>query len=101
MDTQTEETKRDPSEHMMEAFPSLSGMPSEWHEHDLETAKQKMAEQEKKDKIAREKAKKVTLKFETDAEKERHLMETFPSPNTDPQEWHCTTCDDEVQELGN
>ena len=87
--------QKTPSEHLMEAFPSLSGMPSEWHEHDIAAAKQKIAEQEKKDRIAKEKAERLELKFEQDAEKERHLMEKFPSPKTDPQEWHCTTCDDE------
>ena len=99
MTTKAEE-KEEAKEHvepLMEKFPTLSGMPSEWHEHDIAAAKRKIAEQVKKDKIAKEKAAKAVLKFEKDVEKAQHLMEKFPSLKIEPKHWHCTTCkDDEI-----
>ena len=81
--------KKAPSEHLMEAFPSPQAMPSQWHEHDVVTAKLKLkAQAEKVEKVIE-----TEIKFSTDAEKETHLMEAFPSLKTEPKHWHCTPCD--------
>ena len=80
------------AEHLMEAFPAPQGMPAEWHEHDIATAKLKLkAQAEKAEKVIETEAKAVT-----DAEKEAHMMEAFPGLKTEPKHWHCTTCEDEM-----
>ena len=100
MTTKTE--AKEHVEHMMEAFPTLSGMPSQWHEHDIVAAKQKIVVQAKKDELAKEKTAKAVIKFEEDVEKAQHLMEKFPSLKIEPKNWHCTTCEnDEIQESVN
>ncbi len=73
--------------HMMEKFPEPQGMPAEWHEHDVATAKYRQAKQA-------EMAKKKTepkVEFSADAEKEAHMMEKFPSLKIEPDDWHCNT----------
>ncbi len=97
MTTKAEEKEeaKEHVEHLMEKFPGLSGMPSEWHEHDLIVTKQRILDQAKKDKIAKEKAAKAVVKFEKDVEKAQHMMEKFPSLKIEPKNWHCTHCDDE------
>ena len=100
MTTKAEEKEeaKEHVEHLMEAFPSLSGMPSQWHEHDIAAAKQKLIAQAKIDEIAKEKAAKAVVKFEKDVEKAQHIMEKFPSLKIEPKDWHCNTCeDDEIQ----
>ena len=83
-------TQKNPSEHLMEAFPSPQGMPAEWHEHDVATAKLKLkAQAEKAEKVVE-----AEVKFNTDAEKEAYLMEAFPALRTEPDNWHCTHCKD-------
>ena len=77
-------------EHLMEAFPMPQGMPSEWHEHDVAAAKLKIAEKAKAPVVEVAKAEVKTV---TDAEKEAHLMEKFPKPRSEPDNWHCTHCD--------
>ena len=74
--------------HMMEKFPEPQGMPAEWQEHDVATAKYRLMKQA-------EMAKKSTqgkVKFSTDVEKEAHIMEKFPSLKLEPDDWHCNTC---------
>ena len=103
MTTKSEEKEeaKEHVEHLMEAFPSLSGMPSEWHEHDIAAAKRKIMAQAKKDEIAKEKAAKAVVKFEKDVEKAQHIMEKFPSLKMEP-DWHCNKCDDdEISKSGN
>ncbi|MBT3190742.1 MAG: hypothetical protein HN736_10020 [Anaerolineae bacterium] len=97
MTTKTEQKAeaKEHVEHMMEAFPSLSGMPSQWHEHDIAAAKIKIMAQAKKDEMAKEKAAKVIVKFEEDVEKAQHIMEKFPSLKIEPKDWHCNTCEDD------
>jgi len=100
MTTKAEEKEeaKEHVEHLMEAFPNLSGMPSQWHEHDIAAAKQKLIAQAKIDEIAKEKAAKAVVKFEKDVEKAQHIMEKFPSLKIEPKDWHCNTCeDDEIQ----
>ncbi len=75
-------------EHMMEKFPEPQGMPAEWHEHDVATAKyrlMKQAEMAQKNTTAE-------VEFSADAEKEAHMMEKFPSLKIEPNDWHCNTC---------
>ena len=93
--TEEKEEAKEHVEHLMEAFPTLSGMPSEWHEHDIVAAKLKIVKQAKKDEVAKEKAAKAVVKFEKDVEKAQHIMEKFPSLKIEPKDWHCTTCDEE------
>ena len=85
-------TKKDKTQveeaHMMETFPEPQGMPAEWHEHDVATAKYRLMKQA-------EMAKKnpsTEVEFSTDAEKEAHMMEKFPSLKIEPDDWHCNTC---------
>ena len=92
-------TQKAQVEHLMEAFPEPRTMPAEWHEHDVATAKLKMVEQAKKAAVLAEKT--VELNAKADAEKESHLMEAFPSLKTEPKHWHCTPCEDEIQESVN
>ena len=84
-------TQKPQAEHLMEAFPAPQGMPAEWHEHDVATAKLKLkAQAEKAEKVVE-----AEVRFNADAEKEAHLMEAFPSLKTEPKHWHCKPCDDE------
>ena len=82
--------KKAQSEHLMEKFPAPQGMPAEWQEHDIATAKLKVAEQAKK----AEKGAEVDVKFEKDPKKEKHMMEKFPGLNTEPENWHCAKSDE-------
>ena len=91
--TKKKEEAKEHIEHLMESFPEPRTMPAEWHEHDVATAKLKMASQAKKAETATKKALDVSEK--ADAEKEAHLMEAFPGLKTEPKHWHCTTCEDE------
>lgn len=75
-------------EHMMESFPEPQGMPAEWHEHDVATAKYRLKKQAE---MAKKKME-ATIEFSTDAEKEAHMMEKFPSLKIEPDDWHCNTC---------
>ena len=75
---ETEETQE---EHLMEKFPAPQGMPSEWHEHEPKLINEKKAS------AAAEKAEEKEVKFTEDAEKEAHLIEKFPAPKTEPEEW--------------
>ena len=80
---------RQTESHMMESFPEPQGMPAEWHEHDVAPAKFRLKKQA-------EQAAKTTeaeVVFSDDAEKEAHMMEKFPAPKTEPEDWHCNTCE--------
>ena len=79
----------------MDKFPEPRTMPTEWQEHDLVSAKRRAFVQAKLDEAEKEKAAKKVLNFEKDAKKERHLIEKFPSPKIEPEDWHCTHCDDD------
>lgn len=74
--------------HMMESFPEPQGMPAEWHEHDVATAKYRLMKQ------AQQAAKQTeeTVEFSADDEKAAHMMEKFPSLKIEPDDWHCNTC---------
>lgn len=74
--------------HMMESFPEPQGMPAEWHEHDVATAKYRLMKQ------AQQAAKQTeeTVEFSADDEKAAHMMEKFPSLKIEPNDWHCNTC---------
>ena len=74
--------------HMMETFPAPQGMPAEWHEHDVATAKYRLKKQAEMAKKNTETA----VKFSADAEKAAHMIEKFPSLKIEPQDWHCNTC---------
>ena len=77
--------------HMMETFPEPQGMPAEWQEHDVATAKYRLKKQaEQAAKVA-----KIEIEFSDDDEKTAHMMEKFPSLKIEPEEWHCSHCDDE------
>jgi hypothetical protein len=81
------------AEHMIETFPEPQGMPAEWHEHDVATAKYRLKKQaEKAAKIAEAK-----VEFSDDDEKAAHMIEKFPSLKIEPKEWHCTHCDDDKE----
>ncbi len=75
-------------EHMMDKFPEPQGMPAEWHEHDVASAKYRLMKQAE----MAEKNTDAEVEFSDDAEKEAHLMEKFPSLKIEPSEWHCNTC---------
>ena len=75
-------------EHMMEKFPEPQGMPAEWHEHDVATAKYRLMKQAE----MAQKNTEAEVEFSADVEKETHMMEKFPSLKIEPEEWHCNTC---------
>ena len=76
--------------HMMDKFPAPQGMPAEWHEHDVATAKYRLMKQAE----MAEKTTEEAVEFSTDVEKAAHLMEKFPSTKIEPKDWHCTHCKD-------
>ena len=57
--------------HMMESFPEPQGMPAEWHEHDVATAKFRLKKQAKQ----AAKTTNTEVEFSTDAEKEAKAEE--------------------------